>query len=99
MNQQNKLQMLVAEIQGTAESEVVGAYKQIPFRVRIDLLARLEALNDIQSVYKKTPRNNLLNDLLEIAMEQVVSQLDDETSHELDVRESHYYHELENLND
>ena len=55
MVEPTKLEMLVAEITGTAESDQIGVYKQIPFRVRIDLMARLEALNDMKSATRKPP--------------------------------------------
>ncbi|WP_223852405.1 hypothetical protein [Acinetobacter seifertii] len=35
MSNPSKLDTLVAEISGTAESEYIGLYKQIPFRVRL----------------------------------------------------------------
>ncbi|WEI20668.1 hypothetical protein PY247_23665 (plasmid) [Acinetobacter proteolyticus] len=94
MTEPNKLQMLVAEINGTAESEYIGLYKQIPFRVQIRLFARLSALHDLQNRNAKTPRNALLNDLLEIAMDQVISSLDEDTNMALDHLEEQYYENL-----
>jgi hypothetical protein len=38
MSNPSKLDTLVAEISGTAESEYIGLYKQIPFRVRLPFL-------------------------------------------------------------
>lgn len=94
MTEPTKLQMLVAEINGTAESEYVGLYKQIPFRVQIQLFARLSALHELQNSHAKTPRNALLNDLLDIAMDQVISNLDPETVETLGHLEAQYYENL-----
>lgn len=94
MTEPTKLQILVSEINGTAESEYVGLYKQIPFRVQMNLFARLSALHELQNSHTKTPRNALLNDLLDIAMDQVISQLDPETLQALDHLESQYYENL-----
>lgn len=94
MTEPTKLQMLVAEINGTAESEYVGLYKQIPFRVLINLFARLSALHDMQNSHAKTPRNALLNDLLDIAMDQVISNLDPDVVEALEYREAEYYENL-----
>ena len=33
-----KLQIFVAEVKGTAESEYIGLSKQIPLRLQVDLL-------------------------------------------------------------
>ena len=94
MTEPTKLEMLAAEINGTATSEYVGLYKQIPFRVRLDLFARLSALHEIQNVHAKTPRNALLNDLLDIAMDMVIDKLDDETAQHLERLEAEYNHHL-----
>ncbi|MEQ1321851.1 hypothetical protein ABLU32_22670, partial [Acinetobacter guillouiae] len=67
---------------------------QIPFRVRLPLFARLSALHTIQNSHNKTPRNALLNDLLEIAMDQVMFKLDEETLEALGHLEAQYYEEL-----
>lgn len=94
MNKPTKLQMLVAEINGTAESEYIGVYKQIPFRVQLQLFARLSALHEMQNMHGKTPRNALLNDLLDIALDQVIGQLDADTVEHLDRLEAEYYQNL-----
>ena len=95
MSEPTKLQMLVAEISGNAESSYIGLNKQIPFRVRLDLFARLSALNDLANEKKKTPRNHLLNDLIEIALDEVISNLSPEDQQRLEEVESHYYMDLQ----
>ena len=78
-----KLQMFVAEVQGTAESEYMGLSKQIPLRLRIDLFAEVMALHEILSANQKTPRNKVLNDLLDIAIDQVKKELDQDSYEKL----------------
>jgi hypothetical protein len=94
MNKPTKLQMLVAEINGTAESQYIGVYKQIPFRVQLHLFARLSALHDLQNTHGKTPRNALLNDLLDIALDVVIYKLDPDTVEALGHMEAEYYENL-----
>lgn len=48
-----KLQMFVAEVQGTADSEYIGLSKQIPLRLQMDLLASVMALNTLMSERQK----------------------------------------------
>lgn len=94
-NEPTKLQMLVAEITGNGDSAYIGLNKQIPFRVRLDLFSKLSALNDLANEKKKTPRNHLLNDLLEIALDEVISQLPPEDQERLNDAASHYFMDLE----
>lgn len=95
MSDPTKLQMLVAEISGTAESDFIGVYKQIPFRVKLHLFARLSALHDFQNLKQKKPRNALLNDLLDIALDEVISELHPQIQEELGQLEAQYYQNLE----
>ena len=89
-----KLQMFVAEVQGTAESEHMGLSKQIPLRLRIDLFAEVMALHEILSANQKTPRNKVLNDLLDIAIDQVKKELDQDSYEKLQTLSFHHYKEL-----
>jgi hypothetical protein len=86
-----KLQILVAEITGKAESEYWGVTKQMPVRVRLDLFAKISALHEFANEKKKVPRNQLLNDLLDIAVEQVMSELDEDTVFLLNQMASRHY--------
>lgn len=94
-----KLQMFVAEVQGTADSEYIGLSKQIPLRLQMDLLASVMALNTLMSERQKTPRNKVINDLVSIAVEQVVESLDRETLEKFQNISSHYLDELYSSSD
>jgi len=89
-----KLQMFVAEVKGTAESEYMGLSKQIPLRLRIDLFAEVMALHEMLSANQKTPRNKVLNDLLDIAIDQVKKELDPDSYEKLNTLAFHHYKEL-----
>ncbi|MCW8502655.1 hypothetical protein OQG76_10495, partial [Streptococcus macedonicus] len=89
-----KLQMFVAEVKGTAESEYIGLSKQIPLRLQVDLFASVMALHTLISEKQKTPRNKVLNDLIAISVDQVVDGLDEETRHKFNAIASHYLDEL-----
>jgi hypothetical protein len=94
-----KLQMFVAEVQGTADSEYIGLSKQIPLRLQMDLLASVMALNTLMSERQKTARNKVINDLVSIAVEQVVESLDPETLEKFNTISSHYFDELYSSSD
>lgn len=97
MNEPTKLQQLVSQISGKSISEYIGVYKQIPFRVELQHFARLSALHEIQNSHSKVPRNALLNDLLSIAMDEVISQLDPDVLQHLQAIESEYLDNLSQL--
>jgi hypothetical protein len=86
-----KLQILVAEVQGTAKSEFIGVCKQIPIRLQLDVFASVMALHSLISENQKTPRNKVLNDLMAIAVEQVVESLDEDTLRKFNSIASEYY--------
>jgi hypothetical protein len=89
-----KLALFVAEVKGTAESEYFGLSKQIPLRLQFDLFASVMALHTLISENQKTPRNKVLNDLVSIAVDEVVEKLDPETKNKFDAIASHYLAEL-----
>jgi hypothetical protein len=70
-----RLQMLVAEINNRGTSDYHGAYKQVPFRIQPHLYAKLTAVVALIESNQKTSRNKVLNDLLEIALDQVYNSL------------------------
>lgn len=83
MSDPTRLQLLLATLKGDIESEYVGVTRQVPFRIRSDLFARLSAVHALANMKKKTPRNNILNDLLEIALDQVELEADNHTASEI----------------
>lgn len=83
MSDITRLQILLASLKGEVEFDYSNLTKQVPFRIRSDLFARLSAVNAIASMKKKVPRNNILNDLLEIALDQVESEADSYTASEI----------------
>ena len=79
-----RLQMLVAEINNRATSEYHGAYKQVPFRIQPHLYAKLTAVVGLIEISQKTSRNKVLNDLLEVALDQVYASLSPEVQGHFD---------------
>ena len=73
-----RLQMLVAEINNRGTSDYHGAYKQVPFRIQPLLYAKLTAVVGLIEANQKTSRNKVLNDLLEVALDQVYASLSPE---------------------
>ena len=78
MYEPTNLDLLVAEVKGTREPEYKGSYRQIALRLEMPIFARVEALNEMISDNKKSSRNKVLNDLINVALDQVVSQLDND---------------------
>ena len=78
MYEPTSLEMLVAEVKGTGESEYKGLFKQIPLRLEMPIFARVEALHEMISQNQKCPRNKVLNDLINVALDQVMAQLDED---------------------
>lgn len=89
-----KLQMLLAEINKTGTSDFVGVYKQVPFRIALSPYARLTALVK----YMESSRNKVLNDLLEIALDQVYSNLTPQVADTLGMLAAQTYLELNDAN-
>lgn len=83
MSDPTRLQLLLATLKGDIESEYAGVTRQVPFRIRSDLFARLSAIHALANMKKKTPRNNILNDLLEIALDQLELEADSHTASEI----------------
>ncbi|WP_180125031.1 hypothetical protein [Acinetobacter sp. YH12080] len=87
----SNLEILVAEVKGTGQSEYWGLAKQIPLRLELPIFARVEALHEMISQNQKTPRNKVLNDLINIALDEVMKKLDDETVEKLNQMSGHHY--------
>lgn len=77
----SNLDFFIAEITGSAESEYSGVQHQVPFRIHHHLYAKLSAVIALAQANNKTrskranSRNAVLNDLLQIALEQVYSNV------------------------
>ena len=93
MYEPTSLEMLVAEVKGNAESEYKGLFKQIPLRLEIPIFARVEALHEMISQNQKCPRNKVLNDLINVALDQVMAQLDEDTVFLLNQMAARHYGE------
>ena len=48
------LQVFVAEVKGTGESEYMGIYKQVPLRLRADIFAEVEAFQEMMAKTQKS---------------------------------------------
>jgi hypothetical protein len=86
MNHQDEpsnLDFFIAEITGSAESNYFGVQHQVPFRIHHHLYAKLSAIIALADANKPArskranSRNAVLNDLLQIALDQVYSKVSD----------------------
>lgn len=71
----SNLSQFMIELQHSGKSEYHGAYKQIPLRLRFVSNARVTALT---SMFEGASKNKILNDLIEIALDQVYEKMTDE---------------------
>ena len=88
------LQIFVAEVKGTGESDYIGVYKQVPLRLRADVFAEVEALQEMMSKTQKISRNRVINDLLRIAIDEVKKSLGPIHLADLNMHASHYYNDF-----
>ena len=51
------LQIFVAEVKGTGESDYIGVYKQVPLRLRADVLQKLKHFRDDVKDSKNLPKS------------------------------------------
>jgi hypothetical protein len=72
IDEPTNLQMFMAEVNKTAKTESVGVYHQVPFRMAKWNFARVEGLRN----HMGEPRNKILNQLIEIALDHVFEQLE-----------------------
>lgn len=70
-----KSQMLASVVSGNGNSEYWGMTVNVALRVRYHLFAQISALYNLANENKKYSRNEILNDLLDIGLEQVLSEL------------------------
>jgi len=77
----SNLDFFIAEITGSAESNHFGVQHQVPFRIHHHLYAKLCAVIAMGAAHKSSrskranSRNAVLNDLLQIALDQVYSKI------------------------
>ncbi len=88
------LQIFVAEVKGTGESEYMGIYKQVPLRLRAGVFAEVEAFQEMMARTQKVSRNKVINDLLQIAIDHVRDSLDEKSLEDFNMFASHHYNEF-----
>lgn len=71
-----KVEQLLSEINRTGSSTAVGALKSLSIRLPIQNYAKIEALVTMIGS-EKTSKNKVINDLLEIAFEQIYPSLNE----------------------
>jgi hypothetical protein len=71
----SNLSQFMIELKHSGTSEYHGAYKQIPLRLRFVSNARVTALT---SMFEGASKNKILNDLIEIALDQVYEKMTDD---------------------
>lgn len=71
-----KVEMLVAEINRTGSSSVSGALKPLSIRLPIQTYSKVVAIENFIGP-EKTSKNKVINDLLEIAFEQIYPSLNE----------------------
>lgn len=84
LNEPSSLDMFMAQVTGTGDTDFLGTEHQISLRVNGHIHAQITAVMAIYDMYarekgRRAPsRNNVLNDLLSIALEAVYSRLNDD---------------------
>lgn len=68
----SNLSQFMIELHNSGKSEYHGAYKQIPLRLRFHSHVRLIALT---GMFHNSSKNKILNDLIEIAIDQVLEKM------------------------
>ena len=87
------LQIFVSEVKGSGESDYKGIYKQVPLRLRVGVFAEVEAFTDMMARTQKVSRNKVINDLLQIAIENVKDLLDEKSLEDFNMFASSHYNE------
>lgn len=89
-NEPSNLDMFIAQVTGNGDTDFLGVEHQISLRVNGHIHARLTAIMSIYDMYarekgRRAPsRNNVLNDLLSIALDAVYSRLPDDDKERFD---------------
>lgn len=92
----SNLDLFIAEVTGSGESIYSGAQIQVPFRIHSHLYYKLQALMALSHAHNQArskranSRNAFLNDLLQIALDEVYSNIPDEDLNNLVELESQF---------
>lgn len=84
LNEPSNLDMFMAQVTGNGDTDFLGVEHQISLRINGHLHAQITAIMGIYDMYarekgRRAPsRNNVLNDLLSIALDAVYSRLGDD---------------------
>jgi len=80
----SNLDVFIAEITGNGESDYIGVQHQVPFRIQGHLYAQLTSIMALYEMRandkgrRPSSRNKVLNDLLAISLDAVLSKLSPE---------------------
>jgi hypothetical protein len=80
----SNLDLFIAEVTGSGESVYSGVQIQVPFRIHSHLYYKLQALMALSHAHNQArsklanSRNAFLNDLLQIALDDVYSNISDD---------------------
>ena len=78
-----KLERIISEINRTGTSSYSGALKPLSIRLSIVTYAKVVAIENFIGG-EKTSKNKIINDLLEIAFDQIYPSLDESQKHAFD---------------
>lgn len=78
-----KVEMLISEINRTGKSTYSGALKPLSIRLPIQTYAKVVAIENFIGT-DKTSKNKVINDLLEIAFDQIYPSLNESQKHAFD---------------
>lgn len=80
----SNLDLFIAEVTGSGESVYSGVQHQVPFRIHAHLYSKVQALMALSQAHNQArskranSRNAFLNDLLQIALDEVYSSIPDD---------------------
>ena len=77
-----KVEMLLSEINRTGKSSYSGVLKPLSIRLPIQTYAKVVAIENF--IGEKTSKNKVINDLLEIAFDQIYPSLNESQKHAFD---------------
>lgn len=78
-----KVEILLSEINRTGKSSYSGVLKPLSIRLPIQTYAKVVAIENFIGA-EKTSKNKVINDLLEIAFDQIYPSLNESQKHQFD---------------